>query len=440
MSARLSTTLILLVSLCHCSNNNNAVPITLEDGGTPVSVCQGEALEAPLLSTMSCEFGVVRQGEAVSSCEVTLENTSACTIELQRIDINNPFFEIEETVIFPEFIASSEVHSFHFTARTNQVGQLNGQAIFLFRYSPSAHLGLSVDVQAPAGTSEPTPIVLIKSVDDAPYQGFEPLSPFKSIVLDCMSSGPSEFASQITRCDWQLTSMPSQSGVQLTTARGSQTGFSYQVFQDVTGDKPQTNHGADLVGQYEIQLTVFDNDGQSATTEKVLNLRPVEGRELYVELMWESDMNLDLMLTTNGADLCDAELSCRHANCIDGASSYTADFDGDGIETTADPRIIHIAEKAYGPEVLELERPLPGIYDLGVRALGVTENTPFIVRVYQDDRLRLSRQLMPPLGQPTDIPYIHIGSITVDDSFNWTFQNPTTESDRSQSHLACPIR
>jgi hypothetical protein len=126
----------------------------------------------------------------------------------------------------------------------------------------------------------------------------------------------------------------------------------------------------DIVGQYQIRLTVTDDDGNSDSCELWVNADP--GGGLRVELFWNppespsdsSDVDLHLIHPT-APSWFHYELDCYYHNCN---SAYGEVLDWDVYSYTPDnPRLDLDDTHGYGPENINIDEPITGhTYTVGI--------------------------------------------------------------------------
>lgn len=148
---------------------------------------------------------------------------------------------------------------------------------------------------------------------------------------------------------WQMISQPSGSSAAPPSPANS----------------PSTNFTPDIVGEYEMRLTVVDDDGNVDTCEcSVFAL----GEGLRVEIFWNppespsdtTDVDLHLLHPTATAWFTDPG-DCYYANCQYGGVSWDAPGPAD------DPRLDLDDTDGYGPENINIDDPVVGHqYKVGV--------------------------------------------------------------------------
>ncbi|MEM9070466.1 MAG: hypothetical protein AAGE52_18315 [Myxococcota bacterium] len=129
----------------------------------------------------------------------------------------------------------------------------------------------------------------------------------------------------------------------------------------------------DLAGEYRVQLTVTDDDGNMASCTTLVRAIATEG--LRVEMFWDTDgTDMDLHLLNEGGRRWRTEDDCYFRNCI----PTGPDWGGGGSDD--DPSLDIDDTDGMGPENINVDDPQPGIYRVGAYAYGGTGNVT--VRVY----------------------------------------------------------
>jgi hypothetical protein len=138
-------------------------------------------------------------------------------------------------------------------------------------------------------------------------------------------------------------------------------------------DAATTRFNPDVAGDYTLQLTVTDDDGQTGTCETVVRALVAEG--LRVELYWNPpDRSCHTSPGTAGCDSSDVDfhllhpmatrwfddaLDCYYSTCIgDGLSWFEAGRDDD-------PRLDLDQTDGFGPENINIDVPATATYRVG---------------------------------------------------------------------------
>lgn len=163
-------------------------------------------------------------------------------------------------------------------------------------------------------------------------------------------TGTGEDDGSIVSWQWQMLSQPSGSSATPPSPATS----------------PTVSFTPDIVGEYEMRLTVVDDDGMTDTCEfSVFAL----GEGLRVEIFWNppesaadtTDVDLHLLHPTATAWFTN-QGDCYYANCQGGGLSWDVPSDpGD------DPRLDLDDTNGYGPENINIDDPVVGHqYKVGV--------------------------------------------------------------------------
>ncbi|MEZ4250426.1 MAG: hypothetical protein R3B99_19510 [Polyangiales bacterium] len=161
---------------------------------------------------------------------------------------------------------------------------------------------------------------------------------------------------------WMLSSRPD----------GSAAAFTGSSRIDVPGTLPFT-FMPDLAGEFPVDITVSDEDGQTATCTTLV--RAVVDEGLRIEMFWNTGgrTDMDLHLLNPSATSWFNPNDCYYANCQSGLAWPPAGM-------LDDPSLDIDDTDGFGPENINIEEPSPGTYRVGVHAFsgdgGVT------VRIY----------------------------------------------------------
>lgn len=119
----------------------------------------------------------------------------------------------------------------------------------------------------------------------------------------------------------------------------------------------------DIAGEYALELTVTDDDGDSASCVSLVAAVVTEG--LRVEMFWDSPRSdMDLHLLHPEATAWQGPLDCHYANCKDGEAVlpwFTPAREDDPILDLDDL-------SGFGPENINIDVPARGTYRVGVHA------------------------------------------------------------------------
>ena len=138
-------------------------------------------------------------------------------------------------------------------------------------------------------------------------------------------------------------------------------------------DAARTRFTPDVAGEYVLRLTVTDDHGETATCDVLVQAVPQEG--LRVEVFWNppdrscddvggpmcDDTDVDTHLLRPGTEpWFDFAGDCHYANCTGGGLDWGAPGPAD------DPRLDLDDVEGFGPENINVDRPVPGTYRVGV--------------------------------------------------------------------------
>lgn len=156
----------------------------------------------------------------------------------------------------------------------------------------------------------------------------------------------------------------------------------------------ETSFTPDVAGEYRVRLTLTDSLGATGTCETIILAVNAEG--LRVEVFWNApdrscdtrsppcdatDVDLHL-LRPMGSEWFDGADDCYYANCTGGGLAW-----GD-IGPLDDPRLDIDDVEGFGPENINLERPAPGVYRVGVHMFdtdsfgGAFSSAATVVNIY----------------------------------------------------------
>jgi hypothetical protein len=157
-------------------------------------------------------------------------------------------------------------------------------------------------------------------------------------------------------------------------------------------DRPATRFRPDLAGQYRLRLTVIDDDGDTDECETIVRAISVDG--LRVEVFWDTDgTDMDTHLLRPGATSWFNEADCYYGNC---KAEYPVPLAWFGPSEDDDPRLDLDDVDGFGPENINIRRPAPGRYRVGVHAYaGFARVT---VRIYCGGSTTEPRQTFGPIA------------------------------------------
>lgn len=160
-------------------------------------------------------------------------------------------------------------------------------------------------------------------------------------------------------------------------------------------DQPRTVFTPDLAGEYRLRLTVTDDDGQ--TGECVTLVRAISGDGLRVEVSWDTNgTDMDTHVLRPGARAWfDGTDDCFYSNCVARDGEGILEWGAAGV-VDDNPRLDIDDTDGFGPENINVRRPVPGTYRVGVHAYrGFGRVT---VRIYCGGSTTMPRQTFGPVA------------------------------------------
>ncbi len=153
----------------------------------------------------------------------------------------------------------------------------------------------------------------------------------------------------------------------------------------------------DLAGEYPIELSVVDDDGNLATCRTVVRAVATEG--LRVEVFWDTDgTDMDTHVMRPGGTTWVGDDDCNFRNCQGGALlEWGAPGDADNPHLDIDDT------DGFGPENVNIDRPVPGTYRVAIHAWRGGGRTT--VRIYCGGSTTEPRQSFGPImisSEPQD--------------------------------------
>ena len=147
-----------------------------------------------------------------------------------------------------------------------------------------------------------------------------------------------------------------------------------------------------VAGAYEIQLTIWDDNGvaSSATDDAIISFVAIPESSLFIQLTWDStdDHELHLVHQSQEGLYCNIPTDCYSLN------RTPSWFDTHPVGEGPNPRMTVINDVGLGPEIAEIDAPVAGTY-----------------RVYASHEWYNLRETELPGTQTVDI-YVN-GSITI---------------------------
>jgi hypothetical protein len=136
-------------------------------------------------------------------------------------------------------------------------------------------------------------------------------------------------------------------------------------------DQLLTRITPDIVGEYELRLDVQDANGFTAGCD--VQVRAVSDEGLRVELFWNSFADMDVHVMDPAGTRWFTDLDCYYANCRGG-------LPWGGPLAEDNPRLDIDDTNGFGPENINIEVPVPGVYRVAVDAFRGGGNVS--VRIY----------------------------------------------------------
>ena len=171
--------------------------------------------------------------------------------------------------------------------------------------------------------------------------------------------GGGEDDGEIVRYQWALVGLPPGS-----TAR-----------PPMPATEPDTIFTPDLAGEYRLELTVTDDDGESASC--VALVRAVASEGLRIEMFWDSDgTDIDLHLLNSGSMAWRTTDDCYFGNC----TSPPYPSWGRAGSSEDDPNLDIDDTDGFGPENINIDTPANGTYRVAAYAYRGTGTVT--VRIY----------------------------------------------------------
>lgn len=129
-------------------------------------------------------------------------------------------------------------------------------------------------------------------------------------------------------------------------------------------DAASTRFTPDIAGVYTLTVTATDDDGLTGTCTTRIDAGNVDG--LRVEMFWDTDnSDMDLHLLNPTATEWTSDGDCYWSNCISGRGGRL-EWGAPGPDDN--PRLDIDNVSGRGPENINITRPVPGTYRVGVHA------------------------------------------------------------------------
>lgn len=150
----------------------------------------------------------------------------------------------------------------------------------------------------------------------------------------------------------------------------------------------------DLAGEYPVEISVVDDDGNLVTCRTVVRAIATEG--LRVEVFWDTDgTDMDTHVMRPGGTTWTGDDDCNFRNCQGGP---TLEWGAPG--TDDNPHLDIDDTNGFGPENVNVDRPVPGVYRVGVHAWRGGARTT--VRIYCGGSTTEPRQTFGPVMISSD--------------------------------------
>jgi hypothetical protein len=194
--------------------------------------------------------------------------------------------------------------------------------------------------------------------------------PLQTVTLDGTRSYDPE-GNEPLKYSWRLVDAPAESISQLENATSATPRF-----------------WIDFAGDYTFELTVTNTAGKVDSTPDrvVVSARPLDN--FYVELAWDTEVDLDLHLAEGSAQLFSMPGDCNFCNMTPNWANRST--------TADDPSLDWDAIEGYGPETVTITDPATGVYRIMVHyygqdgmaeCWGACPDATATVRIYIDGEL-----------------------------------------------------
>jgi hypothetical protein len=356
------------------ANLNPGEKILIHLSGTGMDLGQPRLVVTPA----ACDFGDVGVG-VTATCDVTLTNEGPRDLEINAVSFSDAtdtdVFGSQTIVAIPTFIATGTGKTITLYATPSTTGEILGT----FTVGSNDPLAPSVDIPlSVTGAQAPTAIPEIATLNGQPYTAGAPIQPLDDVILTGLNSVAASSTGSIVSYHWAITSKPAESTVQLTAPDSMQTGF---YFQSAGGNY----QGLDVVGTFEVLLTVTDNQGAVSTNDARLQLASVPTEGLHVQLTWDVAQNdIDMHLLRNSGDYCSTD-DCYYGNCK--ATASRPNWDGQTTQY-GDPTLDVDDLSGYGPENINIDSPVDGTYRVGVHFFSGSTQTYVTAKIFLNGALR----------------------------------------------------
>jgi len=146
----------------------------------------------------------------------------------------------------------------------------------------------------------------------------------------------------------------------------------------------------DIAGEYPVELSVVDDDGNLVTCRTIVRAVATEG--LRVEMFWDTDTtDMDTHVLEPGGTTWTTDDDCNFRNCQMGE---VLDWGVPGA-TDDNPHLDIDDTNGFGPENINIDRPATGTYRVGIHAWRGAGNVT--VRIYCGGSTTEPRQTFGPV-------------------------------------------
>lgn len=343
-----------------------------------------------VIDPSECNFGRVGVG-VTAFCDLTFENTGTRDLEISSVgfsdDTPTAVFGAASVIAVPVFIAPGTGVSVRLYASPDAIGEQTGKMEVTSNdpMRPSATVPLRVE-----GAQAPTAVARVLSVNGVPNNQPAPaVQPLDDVVLTGVDSVPADPAGSIVGYQWEIVQKPNESSAQLTTPNQMTTQLYFSSsFGNVSG--------VDVAGTFVIRLTVTDSYGAQSTNDARVTLNAVPSEALHLQLTWDTPVNdIDFHLKRGAnANYC-GNTGCYYMNC-EASSSNHLEWDGMPGRSAGDPSLDIDDMSGYGPENINIDSPVDGLYTIGVHFFSGSTPTFATVKIFINGALReeYSRELL----------------------------------------------
>jgi hypothetical protein len=186
-------------------------------------------------------------------------------------------------------------------------------------------------VQVPIqGIGSVCPVAVVEMLDDP-----DTIEPLDTVRLDGRNSYTDTEDAEVVTYEWVLEQRPVGSTTILTTP-----------------DMERTELDADIAGEYQVRLVVWDDRGVRSCNDAVVRFTAQPSEDLHIQLVWDHpSADLDLHLLREGGMPFTHEGDTYFSNRI---PQWFVD------NPESNPSLDVDDGEGYGPENINIEQPLPG--------------------------------------------------------------------------------